>query len=148
MGRVSDELGQRVYLDTNIIIYAVEGFSDAAVQIQALLTAMDNAEIVAVTSALTLAEVLVKPFKDQNQAVAQAYKTFLTPTPVLQLIPITNNILEEAARVRATTRLKLPDAIHTATARINGCNSFLTNDDSFDSFTAMTVKKLSATNLI
>ena len=108
---------------------------------------MDNAEIIVITSALTLAEVLVKPFKDQNQAVAQAYKTFLTPTPVLQLIPITNEILEEAAHIRATTRLKLPDAIHTAPASINGCNSLLTNDDSFDSLTAVPVKKLSATNL-
>ena len=34
MGRVSAELGAKVYLDTNIVIYAIEGFADLAVQIQ------------------------------------------------------------------------------------------------------------------
>jgi predicted nucleic acid-binding protein len=79
MGRVSAELGQRVYLDANIFIYAVEGFAAHAASIQALLAAMDAGEIIAVTSELTVAEVLVKPLKDQNQAVQQAYKTFLLP---------------------------------------------------------------------
>ncbi len=60
MGRVSSELGQRVYLDSNIVIYTVEGFADYADQIHALLEAMDTGEVVAVTSELTLAETLVR----------------------------------------------------------------------------------------
>lgn len=148
MGRVSDELGKKVYLDTNIIIYAVEGFADVAAQIRALLSAMDNAEIVALTSELTVAEVLVKPLKDKNETVQQAYKTFLTPTPVLQLAPVTRDVLEEAARVRAPTHLKLPDAIHLATAKLGGCDSFLTNDDLFKRVEAKNIKMLSELNLI
>ena len=84
MGRVGAELGKKVYLDTNIIIYAVEGFADLADQIRALLTAMDALEITAVTSELTLAKVLVKPFKTQNQSAQQAYITFLMPSHVIQ----------------------------------------------------------------
>lgn len=147
MGRVSAELGKKIYLDTNVIIYAVEGFADLAGNIQALLRALDEAEIVAVTSELTLAEVLVKPLRDQNQIVQQAYQTFLTPTPVLQPVPISRNILEEAARLRATKRLKLPDAIHLATANLNGCDSFLTNDDLFKSVSAANIKILSEISL-
>ena len=133
MGRVSDELGRRVYLDTNIVIYAVEGFAAHAASVQALLAAMDAGEVVAVTSELTVAEVLVKPFKDQNQNVQQAYKTFLTPTSALELSAISRELLEAAAQVRANTRLKLPDAIHFATALREQCDSFLTNDDLFKS---------------
>jgi hypothetical protein len=48
VGRVSAELGSKVYLDTNIVIYAIEGFADLAVQIQALLQALDDAQVVAV----------------------------------------------------------------------------------------------------
>jgi predicted nucleic acid-binding protein len=33
--------------------------------------------------------------------------------------------------VRATTRLKTPDAIHAATALREGCTLFLTNDAQF-----------------
>ena len=148
MGRVSAELGAKVYLDTNIVIYAIEGFADLANQIQALLQALDDAQIIAVTSELTLAEALIKPLKDQNQPEQQAYKRFLTPTSVLQVVPISKEILEEAARLRATTKLKLPDANHLATATLNGCDCFLTNDDSFKSITTANVKILSETNLV
>lgn len=148
MGRVSAELGQRVYLDANIVIYAVEGFANLAAQLRSLLEALDAAEIVAVTSELTLAEVLVKPFKDQNQAVQRAYKMFLTPTPVLHLIPVNRSVLEEAARLRAASGLKLPDAIHLATANSHGCNSFLTNDDQFKQCGATNIKILSEISII
>lgn len=148
MGTVSAVLGRTVYLDTNIIIYAVEGFALLASQITALLQAMDDAEIIVVTSELTLAEVLVKPLKDGNANVQRAYKTFLQPTPVLRIIPISLDLLEEAATLRATTKLRLPDAIHLATANRNGCDSFLTNDDSFKSVSAANIKILSEISLV
>ena len=55
MGTLSELLGSTVYLDSNIIIYAVEGLPEYAAQIQALLEAMDSGEITSVTSDLTLA---------------------------------------------------------------------------------------------
>ncbi|MFL6210796.1 MAG: type II toxin-antitoxin system VapC family toxin [Pyrinomonadaceae bacterium] len=148
MGRVSAAVGAQVYLDTNIVIYAVEGFVDLADQLQALLQALDNMEIVAFTSELTLAEVLVKPMQDQNQQAQRAYETFLTPSPALQVVPISRSILTEAARLRATTKLKLPDAIHLATADLSGCSSFLTNDDSFKSVASAKIKILSEISLV
>ncbi len=147
MGRISSELGERVYLDTNIIIYAVEGFADYADQIHALLEAMDTGEIVAITSELTLAETLVKPLKDQSLAIQQAYRTFLTPTIALEVIPISREILEDAAQLRASSKLKLPDAIQLATAFRKHCDSFLTNDDNFKSLNLAIVKILSETSL-
>jgi hypothetical protein len=50
MGRVSAELGQRVYLDTNIVIYAVEGLPTYIDQIRALMTAVNASEVIGVTS--------------------------------------------------------------------------------------------------
>jgi predicted nucleic acid-binding protein len=147
VGRVSAELGQRVYLDANIIIYAVEGFALYLDQIRALLTAVNAGEVVAVTSELTLAEVLVKPLKDQQPALQQAYQTFLTPTPELEVVPISLTVLLEAARLRATTKLKLPDAIHLATALHSQCDAFLTNDDLFRSLSLPQIKMLADVNL-
>ncbi|EDX85419.1 hypothetical protein S7335_3120 [Synechococcus sp. PCC 7335] len=48
-------------------------------------------------------------------------------------MPIGRSILLEAARVRASTKLKLPDAIHAATALSTSCTTFLTNDKQFRS---------------
>ena len=53
MGRVSAELGRRIYLDTNIVIYVVEGFAQYAAQIQALLDAMDAGEGIVCPSFIT-----------------------------------------------------------------------------------------------
>ena len=47
------------------------------------------------------------------------------------MAPITQSILREAARLRATTKLKTPDAIHAATASEAGCVLFITNDAGF-----------------
>ncbi|MBI4558141.1 MAG: PIN domain-containing protein [Candidatus Hydrogenedentes bacterium] len=55
-------------------------------------------------------------------------KTFLTPTDAFEIIPITADILEGAAELRAVTSLKLPDAVHVATASQEQCTSLLTND--------------------
>jgi predicted nucleic acid-binding protein len=99
MGKVSAELGQRVYLDANIIIYAVEGFAAFLDQMRALMLAMNAGEVTAVTSELTLAEVLVKPLKDQNPAIQQAYKTFLAPTIELEVVPISRDISRRSSTV-------------------------------------------------
>jgi predicted nucleic acid-binding protein len=147
MGRVSAELGQHVYLDANIVIYIVEGVPAYLDQIRALMTAVNAGEIIAVTSELPLAETLVKPLKDQQPALQQAYKIFLTPTPAFELIPISRAILEDAARLRPTTKLKLPDAIHRATALSYQCDSFLTNDDVFESLNMTQVRILSDVDL-
>lgn len=116
MGKLSDLLGSTVYLDSNIVIYAVEGLPEYAIPIKALLVAMDAGEITSVTSDLTLAEVLVKPKEDQNYALQEAYRRFLNPTHTLLAVPISRQILEDAAEIRASSSLKLPDAIHLATA--------------------------------
>ena len=142
MGKVSSELGQRIYIDTNIVIYAIEGLANYAAQVQPLLDAMDAAEIFVVTSELTLAETLVGPIKAQNLIIQQTYHSFLTTTDILEVVPVSRRILGEAARLRATSKLKLPDAIHLATALQYQCDSFLTNDIAFKSLNLPQVKML------
>ena len=109
---------------------------------------MDAGEIVAVTSELTLAEVLVKPFQDANLPAQKAYRSFLTPTLALQIVPVDSLVLLEAARLRAVARVKLPDAIHLATANRCGCDSFLTNDIALQSALSANVKILACLSLV
>lgn len=77
----------------------------------------------------------------------RAHKIFLTPTPMLQLAPVTRDVLEEATRVRATTHFKLPDAIHPATAKPGGRDSFLTKDNLFKRVKGENIKILSEMRL-
>jgi len=108
---------------------------------------MDAGEVSVVTSELTLAEVLVGPLKTQNIAIQQTYCSFLTSTATFVVPPVNREILEESAQLRANTKLKLPDAIHMATALRHQCDSFLTNDDVFKSLNLAQVRMLSNVDL-
>ena len=56
--------GRSVYLDSNVFIYAVEGMEPYQADLRNLFVQIASSKIIAVTSVLTLAEVLVKPFRD------------------------------------------------------------------------------------
>jgi hypothetical protein len=52
------------------------------------------------TSELTLLEVLVKPLKVGDMATVAAFRTVLRHSPDVQMVPITQSVLEEAAKLR------------------------------------------------
>jgi predicted nucleic acid-binding protein len=120
--------GERVYLDTNIFIYALEGYPDFVDELTELFESLDEGNLSAVTSELTLAEVLVRPFIDGNTERHTAYQQALQSSEVLEVVPVSRDVLIEAALIRSITNLRLPDAIHAATARLTKCETFLTND--------------------
>ena len=128
MGLVDTVAGQRVYLDANIFIYALEGHVRYAAVLTDLFGAIDRGEVQAVTSELTLAEVLVKPFADAHTERQAAYQRALRSVGSRTVMPIDRTVLIEAARLRATSALRLPDAIHVATARLSGCRTLISND--------------------
>lgn len=84
-----------------------------------------------VTSELSLAEILVRPIKKANIFEQETYAKAITSTDSLIVVPVNRSILIEAAATRANTKLKLPDAIHAASAIATGCTTFLTNDKQF-----------------
>jgi predicted nucleic acid-binding protein len=118
----------RYYLDTNIVISVVEAAGRLAeMQIQ-FVSGVDGAAIEALTSELTFAECLVKPFANRNVMVVEAYLLFLNGRRNFPVLPIDWHILTVAARLRTELGVKLPDAIHIATAQSAACTVFLTND--------------------
>lgn len=105
---------------------------------KALFTRIDAGEIAAITSELTLAEVLVKPFADGNAALQQIYLETLHDRPSLTIAPITRTTLIKAAQLRAQhTALKMPDALHAATALDRGAKYFVSNDVRFAAVSAL-----------
>lgn len=132
MGTLTLPASGLVYLDANSIIYTVEKHPVYGPLLQPLWLAAQAKTIEVVTSELALLETLVGPLKSGDKALEQAYEQALQGTE-LRLLPITQPILREAARLRATTKVKTPDALHAATARQAGCVLFLSNDAGFRS---------------
>ena len=119
-----------VYIDTVTLIYTVERYLSYWPLLEPLWRAAHSGTIEIVSSELILMEALVGPLKSGNTALEQVYEQAMLGTQ-MRLLPVSRPILREAARVRATTRLKTPDAIHAATARLAGCVLFVTNDAGF-----------------
>ncbi len=128
MVRLADLQGQRVYLDTNIFVYALEGYAEYTAQLFELFTAIDRGQLHAITSELSLAEALVKPFLDNSDDRQKAYQRAIQTSSHLLVAPVSRSVLIQAARLRAADGLRLPDAIHLATAHQASCQTFLTND--------------------
>ena len=129
MGLTDALEGTRVYLDANVFIYALEGFPQYTPILGELFDALDAGLLQSATSELTVGEVLVKPFVDDNAELQATYEDALQNSSSLEIIPVSRQILIDAARLRATSEsLRLPDAIHIATARGAGCRNLVTND--------------------
>ncbi|NEQ36832.1 MAG: type II toxin-antitoxin system VapC family toxin [Okeania sp. SIO3I5] len=143
MGILEAITGKRVYLDTNIFIYAVEGYAEFQDVLNELFETFDNGNLKAITSELTLAEVLVKPLIDNNTEVCLSYENSIQSSPVLEVVLINRKIIVESARLRSIINLRLPDAIHGATAILNGCGTFLTNDKRLEALSGINVVILS-----
>ncbi len=77
---------------------------------------------------LVLAELMVKPLRLGQQAIAEEYARDLPQFPNLNFCAITQEIVIAAARLRESSRLGLVDALHLAAIRAHGCTVFITND--------------------
>ena len=119
----------RIYLDANVFISAYETRGARSDHAWWILDAIEDGEFAAVTSELTLAEVLVGPIRDGDDILVNDYQNVLTSGEALTVATVDRNTLTEAALLRTLRRsLRLPDAIHVATARLNGCR-YLVSDD-------------------
>jgi predicted nucleic acid-binding protein len=119
-----------VYLDANPVIYSVEKHPAYWPLLQPLWQAAQGNAVEVVSSDLVLMETLVGPLKAGDMLLARAYEVLFQQART-RLLPITHAVLRGAAQLRATTKLKTPDAIHAATAANAGCALFVTNDSGF-----------------
>ena len=119
-----------VYVDANSIIYTVEKRPVYGPLLQPLWTAAQAKTFEVISSEISLLECLVVPLRRGDMALIGDYDRALLGTE-MSLVPITQSILRDAAKLRATTSLKTPDAIHAATSLQAGSALFVTNDGRF-----------------
>jgi len=130
MGTLSFPASSLVYVDAQIIIYSIEKFPNYFSTLEPMWLKLKESEIRLVTSELTLLETLVMPLRQNNTTLVQTYEQLLLSADI-QLIPVSQKILRDAATLRSSINLKTPDAIHATTALSANCAFFLTNDRAF-----------------
>jgi predicted nucleic acid-binding protein len=120
----------RLYLDANILILLGEGKDERASLLTELAVGQETSSTPFLcTSELTLAELLVKPYREQDDRLIQQYENWMTPGGFMEIGPVHSSALRYAAVLRSQYgSIKLPDAIHLSTAIGFGCSHFLSGD--------------------
>jgi predicted nucleic acid-binding protein len=121
----------KVALDTCIFIYQFEANPQYSPLTDRIFSALDQSDIIAVTSTVTMAELLVHPYRDHGPRKAANLLGLLSTYPNLEWIAPDIEIASGAAKIRAHHRLSTPDAIQAATAIHARATAFLTNDPVF-----------------
>ena len=129
MGLIEDLPPGSVALDTAAFIYLIEENPRYLPIVGPVFEAIDDGRLEGVTSAATLLEVLVVPYREQDEALAARYEAILGGSRGLHLIELSQPLLRAAARLRASTSMKTSDAIQVAAALSTGCPTLVSNDD-------------------
>jgi predicted nucleic acid-binding protein len=111
-----------------VFIYFIERREPYRSRVRPLFDAIDRQQLTAVTSTVTLTEVMTRPLRLGNHELAEAYRSALLNTPALLTLPVSARIAEEAADLRALHNLRTPDALQLATATVARAQFFITND--------------------
>jgi uncharacterized protein len=131
----------RVYCDSVILIYYLEGTPPFKARAVSRLAALRAAGDTLVTSDLVRLECRMQPIR-LGDATALADYDALFAHPDVERVPFTTAAFDRATVIRATLNFKLGDSLHLAAAIEAGCDRFLTNDTRLSRCTDIAVEVL------
>ena len=117
----------RIFWDTNIYIYLLEGTGPSAMLAVGLRNKMLQRGDQLITSTLTLGEILVKPTAAGDANLCRIYEQRIAASSVL--IPFDVEAAKRFAAIRRDRSVRAPDAIQLACASAARVDLFITNDD-------------------
>lgn len=131
MGRLTTTVtGKFLAFDTSPLIYYIEQHPQYSPITDDLFDAIHRGNTRAMTSVLTLLEVLVQPLRSARLDLAHECRRILTASTGISLFPIDADICELSAKLRSSYHwIRTPDAIQVATALQNGAELIVTNDE-------------------
>jgi predicted nucleic acid-binding protein len=122
--------GILVALDTAIWIYEVEAHAVFGPVVHSFFGGRLGAgRNRAGSSLLALGELLVQPLAAGRADLAARYRAYFTTSTSFSVWDVTREVVETAAALRASYRVKMIDALHLASAIVNHAAIFLCNDE-------------------
>lgn len=120
--------GALILVDSAPIIYTLEAHARFAARFAPLFQRHADGEIALAVTTVTIAEVLTGPLRAGEEALARRYRAVLE---AWQVVGLTCDVAESAARIRGKYNLKLPDAIQVASALSINAAALVTHDRDF-----------------
>ena len=132
------------YIDANVFIFAALSDDKKAQTAKEIIKKAILGEITAITSCLTIDEVIWKIWKetkDRNIAIEEGLKILQFDN--LEIVGIDAKIMKTAvSMMKIYKTLKPRDAIHAATAQSNSASILVSDDPDFDVLTEIKRKAL------
>lgn len=129
-----------LFLDANIIIYALENHAVFGPQAQERLNDASDAGDTFMISDLVRMECLILPLRTGNAVLEAQYLAFFA-RPDVRVVAITAAVCDRATRIRATHNYKPMDSLQLAAVE-HGADVFLTADIRLASFPDIAVEIL------
>jgi predicted nucleic acid-binding protein len=133
-GRLRD--GDLVVVDSAPLIYLLDDHPQFAPGFVGLFDLQAEGRVQIAISTITMAEVLAGPFKHGQDVLARRYEKELAN---FEVVPVSQDVAVTAARIRAGTGLRLPDALQAATALEIGAVALVTHDRDFSRLAGLRV---------
>lgn len=120
-----------IALDTPVFIYHMQAHPRYFACTDCVFDWLERPSARAITSTITMTELLVQPYRDSNEEAADKFRGLLSTHPNLAWVAPNLEIAATAARIRALRRLQTPDALQAATAVHSLATGLITNDPVF-----------------
>ena len=133
---------RRIALDTCIFIYQWEANPRYSFLTDSIFSSLERGDFAGVTSTVTITELLVHPYQDQDLERVNELAGLLSSYPNLEWIPPSLQIAILAAEIRANHRLPTPDALQAAAAVYSDATGLITNDSIFKRVAGLDVQVL------
>lgn len=125
---------KKVFLDTTPIIYFLDEDVNYAEKVENIFSEILQHEKAMVTSVITCTEYLTYPYRINNTDKVNVFFEFLTDCDI-SIYSIDIEIAKKAAQIRAEYKdFKTMDCLQLATACVQNCDLFLTNDKQLRQF--------------
>jgi predicted nucleic acid-binding protein len=120
----------KIALDTNVIIYFIEGIEPQASKVEKILDTIIKGKDEGLVSTITIAEVLTGFYITGDTIKADKAKKLLKDLTLngIKILPVTFEIADLAANLRAKRGGGLPDALIVATALNQEANCIYSQD--------------------
>lgn len=128
-GSIQDlvRLHRRVAIDSNVLIYLLDGDPGRAETAASLVDAVATGQVQGVLASIGLAEALVGSARAGDSAAFEQTAATIRDLG-FHVVSMDAGAAEDTAWIRGRTGMSLPDAAHVACARAAGATAFVTND--------------------
>lgn len=115
-----------IYLDAGVLALHLAGDPVYLPLTRAALGGMRDGEFAGLTSALTVFQLLVEPYRSSEDGAAERIERLLMSLPGLEVVPLSATISGQAAQVKAQIGGGLARAVQIATALASDAEVFVT----------------------